>query len=305
VEAKLSRGQKSSTTSIKLDYNQTALCRLTESIDVTQLPKNAQREILIEEITNFVDQFMLLREVEKKLLKDNEKIYSGINLRQEVLQMMPTNASGNSTTERYLGGAKERARERVEQGTGDENDMAILEGRCCAYCGGNLSSVSRLPGVSSTYCSRECADQGRIKRGGFGNQLRAQVFALEGGVCRICGVNGHALFTRVKALEPAERLNALCNANWKLPKSAKALERLLQNPREGDFWQADHILAVAEGGGSCGLENLRTLCVPCHSVETEKLHGRLKLQRANVTEDESSTKKQADIRTMFKKKEST
>jgi len=132
----------------------------------------------------------------------------------------------------------------------------------------------------------------------MGNQLRAQVFALEGGVCRLCGIDGHALFTRVLALEPAERLNALCNANWKLPKSAKALDRLLQNPREGDFWQADHILAVSEGGGGCGLENLRTLCVPCHTDVTEKLRSRLKLHKPNELRD----KKQPDIRTKFKSK---
>ena len=290
------------------------------------LPKNFREATLKTEIKNFVDKYMQLREVEKKLLKETGGTYSGMNLRQEVLRLMPK--ASTTTTERYLGGAKERARERVEMGVGDENDMAILEGHCCAYCGGDLSSASRLPGVSSTYCSRECVEQGRLKRGGWGNQLRAQVFALEGGVCRLCGIDGHSLFTRVLALEPAERLNALINANWKLPKSAKALDRLLQNPREGDFWQADHIVAVAEGGGSCGLENLRTLCVPCHTSkctcktvfrclafllvgishqmdmvscvgETEKLNNRLKLREANDPREQSNRKKQADIRTMF------
>ena len=236
---------------------------MIENLDAKKLPRDVKKTRLIQEIQNFVNQLMILREVEKKILKESGNIYSGINLRQEVLRLMPKSSA--KTTERYVGGAKERARERVETGTGDDNDMAILEGRCCAYCGGDLSSASRLPGVSSTYCSRECTDQGRLKRGGMGNQLRAQVFALEGGVCRLCGIDGHALFTRMLALEPAERLNALCNANWKLPKSAKALDRLLQNPKEGDFWQADHILPVSEGGGGCGLENLRTLCVPCHT----------------------------------------
>lgn len=57
-----------------------------------------------------------------------------------------------------------------------------------------------------------------------------------------------------------------------------------------------------EGGGGCGLDNLRTLCVPCHQVETEKLRSRLKL--AGPTEEDhgkdlaSSAKKrkQLDIR---------
>ena len=91
-------------------------------------------------------------------------------------------------------------------------------------------------------------------------------------------------------------------------------KRILNTPREDDFWQADHEvmcvcnkcacvwhrhiycictythtaytlahtrtthpqIAVAEGGGCCGLENLRTLCTPCHKKETDALRMRLK-----------------------------
>ncbi len=41
-----------------------------------------------------------------------------------------------------------------------------------------------------------------------------------------------------------------------------------------DPWQSDHIVPVIEGGGSCGLENLRTLCTACHRLETAKLAAR-------------------------------
>ena len=113
-----------------------------------------------------------------------------------------------------------------------------------------------------------------------------------------------ALFLRIDALQPAERLNALINANWRLPKTPKALQNLLQNPKEGDFWQADHIKAVAEGGGGCGLDNLRTLCTPCHQVETERLRGRLKLMdntSSNSGGAKNSNAKKTDIRTLFAK----
>jgi 5-methylcytosine-specific restriction endonuclease McrA len=42
------------------------------------------------------------------------------------------------------------------------------------------------------------------------------------------------------------------------------------------LWDADHILPVAEGGGECDLENLRTLCLPCHREVTAELRRRLK-----------------------------
>jgi 5-methylcytosine-specific restriction endonuclease McrA len=40
-------------------------------------------------------------------------------------------------------------------------------------------------------------------------------------------------------------------------------------------WEADHIIPVAEGGGCCGLENLRTLCGECHKGATAALRKRL------------------------------
>ena len=39
---------------------------------------------------------------------------------------------------------------------------------------------------------------------------------------------------------------------------------------EGHAWQADHIVPVYRGGGRCGLENLRTLCTPCHADVTKQ-----------------------------------
>lgn len=47
----------------------------------------------------------------------------------------------------------------------------------------------------------------------------------------------------------------------------------------GDLWQADHVQTVAEGGGECGLSNLRTLCTKCHIDETRALHARLRKKR--------------------------
>eukprot|EP00956_Cyclotella_meneghiniana_P011054 scaffold15468_cov87-Cyclotella_meneghiniana.AAC.5 len=79
-----------------------------------------------------------------------------------------------------------------------------------------------------------------------------------------------------------ELLQLKPESNNILPKTSTALKRLLHDPKEHDFWQADHIVAVAEGGGGCGVDNLRTLCTTCHLTETEKLHSRLKTSQINM-----------------------
>lgn len=47
------------------------------------------------------------------------------------------------------------------------------------------------------------------------------------------------------------------------------------------FWDADHIVPVVEGGGGCGLDNYRTLCIWCHRDETAALAKR----RAQARQD--------------------
>lgn len=39
------------------------------------------------------------------------------------------------------------------------------------------------------------------------------------------------------------------------------------------WWEADHIVPVVEGGDS-NLENIRTLCIPCHRGVTTELRLR-------------------------------
>jgi hypothetical protein len=71
-------------------------------------------------------------------------------------------------------------------------------------------------------------------------------------------------------------------------------EAAILHPKEAQLWQADHQVPVAEGGGQCGLENFRTLCVPCHNAETAALRGRLK--QAKLAKAAAGTK---DLRACF------
>lgn len=265
-----------------------------------------ERELCGKETERFVSSYLALRAVERKVLKESEAAFSSRNLAHSVAKVMVGKAGTTPSTTRYTGGAKERAEAKLKEGSATRDDLAVLKGDNCSWCAGILSAASRQ--AKAVYCSQECAEEGRLRRGGMyaSSRIRDQVFALEGGVCQLCGVDAHAFFLRVKSLPPAQRLSVLCNANWRLPKTHVALQRLLQDPTEGSFWQADHIKAVAEGGGGCGIENLRTLCVPCHTSETGKLRGRLK--RLGGVNGGSQQKpngsgigkhKQTDIRSVF------
>lgn len=48
------------------------------------------------------------------------------------------------------------------------------------------------------------------------------------------------------------------------------LDRLIRAAVPGNAWNADHIVPVFRGGGACGMENLRTLCTPCHADVTKQ-----------------------------------
>lgn len=96
------------------------------------------------------------------------------------------------------------------------------------------------------------------------------------GVCANCGTDTHR-----------QRLAFIRLCTWgergrwfsprQHPRVAKLAQRKYGIPRgrlRGEWWDMDHILPVVEGGGACGLENLRTLCIPCHKKETAALAAR-------------------------------
>jgi 5-methylcytosine-specific restriction endonuclease McrA len=106
---------------------------------------------------------------------------------------------------------------------------------------------------------------------------RMRVEQRDHGVCAKCGRDCAALWTKLDALihlvyssEPATKRRGY--RWWKL-----ALRLGLSGGYSyclRSLWDADHIVPVVEGGGGCGLDNLRTLCRPCHKEETRALARR-------------------------------
>lgn len=153
-------------------------------------------ETVIKELQSFTSSYLALREIEKKKIQGFESPIEASGLRQTLRMIALSECPREGTTERYVGGRKEQAIENEKNGIASAEDIAILNGEACAWCGESLQSVAFRRGVQSTYCSQECAEEGRLKRGGMysSTRLRAQLFSLEQGICQLCGLDANGRF---------------------------------------------------------------------------------------------------------------
>mmetsp|Transcript_1945 Transcript_1945/g.3107 ORF Transcript_1945/g.3107 Transcript_1945/m.3107 type:complete len:159 (-) Transcript_1945:84-560(-) len=124
--------------------------------------------------------------------------------------------------------------------------------------------------VHELFCGGKC-HQNHFQRSSNGS-LRRQLFELDKGVCQTCGLNCSQLVERVRLLGPTDRKAELLKAVPALKAYPERLKVLVDDPCDGNLWHADHILPVSMGGGECGLENIRTLCVLCHARVTAEQH---------------------------------
>jgi hypothetical protein len=134
--------------------------------------------VMCEELKQFVRCYLSLREVEKKVVKESGQAFTTSSLKQTVAKLLVSTITG--TTERYQGGAKERATENMKNGCATSIDMAVINGQACAWCAKPFFFVN-----GATYCTQSCAEEGRVRRGGMysSTKIREQLFALEHGKC--------------------------------------------------------------------------------------------------------------------------
>lgn len=142
------------------------------------------------------------------------------------------------------------------------------EGRpLCRRCGEPVGRGRR------TFCSDPCVHEWKLRTDA--SYLRHHVFERDQGICAVCGLDCDGL---KKAL--AWILRKVSWAAWRelisvLPEA---------QPNRRNLWDADHIVPVVEGGGQCGLDNIRTLCLPCHRRVTAELARR----RTRVSQNDSA-----------------
>jgi 5-methylcytosine-specific restriction protein A len=126
----------------------------------------------------------------------------------------------------------------------------------CRWCDLEILAKRRR-----TFCSDYCVHQWRLRTDpGY---LRDQVFVRDHGICAVCGVDSIAAYNALKRARGPARIAGLRLYGMKSITTRRSL------------WDADHIRPVAEGGGQCDLDNLRTLCLLCHREATARLRQRL------------------------------
>mgnify|MGYP006430695885 FL=1 len=127
---------------------------------------------------------------------------------------------------------------------------------CCRWCGKGVKPPRR------TMCSAECAKEIRIRSSH--KFMKQEVYKRDKGICAICNIDTKVIAKNAVKLTPKEKEIYL--QNFDIPISRKIWKRKFG----GGLWDADHIIPVKNGGGCCGLDNLRTLCIPCHKNITFK-----------------------------------
>ena len=173
----------------------------------------------------------------------------------------------------------------------DETGRAL-----CRWC------QRKVPKGRRTFCGAPCVHEWNMRTDpGY---ARRQVWERDHGVCGVCGLDTE----RINRIADRLAKLALGYRDWHQDRAPwvtfpSAIPRLAQleilcalvnlymghwvseisSYNEGSvripvlrrhLWEADHIVPVVEGGGECGLDGLRTLCLRCHKHETRALAKR-------------------------------
>ncbi len=156
--------------------------------------------------------------------------------------------------------------------------------RLCRRC------QAPVPKGRRSWCGEACIHEHKIRTNpGY---VRQCVEERDKGVCAACGLDTGKLARLLERLCWGSSIYAAKpRPEWLRDHWAKRVAgirtRLIASGWDYEtvsgiksMWAADHTIPVVEGGGECGLDGYRTLCVPCHKRATKELAGR-RAQRSN------------------------
>lgn len=125
----------------------------------------------------------------------------------------------------------------------------------CRWCHATVQPPRR------TFCNDICVHEYLIRSN---NQyMRKIVWERDRGVCAGCGVRTTTIGKAIlAAADNAEEMRV--RRAYSVPPKRK----IWRSKFRSAVFDVDHIQSVAAGGGQCGLDNLRTLCLACHKAVT-------------------------------------
>ena len=130
----------------------------------------------------------------------------------------------------------------------------------CRWCSSSVKPPRR------TFCSTNCVHEHRTRTDT--RYMRTCVYKRDNAICNICKQDTKKIARLAKEYK--------CAKNWKQYyellqiNSIPPKRKLWLRGFGGGFWDADHIVAVKDGGGDCSLNNIRTLCIQCHKKNTSE-----------------------------------
>jgi 5-methylcytosine-specific restriction protein A len=128
-----------------------------------------------------------------------------------------------------------------------------------------------VPKGRRSFCGNVCVHEWKLRSDP--SYLRECVFARDKGICAACGVDTERWRRQRSRRTGQKRLDFL--------------QQIGVPPHRKSLWDADHVVPVAFGGGSCGLDNIQTLCYPCHlrKTNTQKVRRPVQTPQANQADD--------------------
>lgn len=163
---------------------------------------------------------------------------------------------------------------------GEPGRLRVPKGHC-------RNCAQPVPSGRRNWCGQRCVDDYLLRNSPA--VARRAVFKRDRGVCALCGRDCEALRRRIErwigGRADTNRANCANTINtaddWRhRQRCCRLLRRLARIGPLTALWQMDHTRPVVEGGGGCGLDNLRTLCLPCHKRVTRDLARRRAERRA-------------------------
>jgi 5-methylcytosine-specific restriction protein A len=134
---------------------------------------------------------------------------------------------------------------------------------CCRWC------MKAVHPPRRTLCSKECTHELNLRTNG--KYLRECVYKRDNAICALCNTDTKKIAKMALSLVGSDREIYLKSYNISLKRN------IYVKKFGGSLWDADHIIPVKDGGGCSSLENMRTLCIPCHKIITAQSGTRKKI----------------------------